>query len=72
MRSDNTFYILDKICAGMNKFIMEEINQYGAKGLVTSHGSILRYLFDGTKSMLSIAEKINKTPPNSNNACKKT
>ncbi len=62
MKSDDTFYILNKISTGMNNFIIEEINKHGARGLVTSHGSILLCLFDGTKSMLSIAERINKTP----------
>ena len=62
MKSDDTFYLLNRISAGMNHFIMEEINQHDAGGLVTSHGSILLCLFDGPKSMLSIADQIAKTP----------
>lgn len=50
--------ILDK----GNRFIAEQLEQYGAGGLVPSHGDILALLYaEGNQPMTAIAKKIHKT-----------
>ena len=56
--------LISKIHEKGNKFIIEELEKNGAKGLVPSHGDILVCLYLNKKiTMKEIAEKIHRTKP---------
>ncbi len=60
---DNTFNKISKINNLMSEFINLELQKIGYKDLVSSHGTILRVLFDKEAvTMCNIAKAINKKP----------
>ena len=59
-----TLSLISKIHEKGNRFIIEQLEQNGAKGLVPSHGDILAVLYKYEKlTMKEIAYKIHKTKP---------
>ncbi len=60
----NTLSLISKIKEKGNRFIIEELNKNGIKGLVPSHGDILAVLYKYDKStMKDIADEIHRTKP---------
>ena len=56
--------LISKIYEKGNRFIIEELEKNGAKGLVPSHGDILACLYQYNKmTMKDIADKIHRTRP---------
>jgi len=61
METKNIISLISKIRESANKFIINEMNKWEIKGLVTSHGDILITLFKNQKqTMKELAEKIAK------------
>lgn len=59
-----TLSLIAKIHEKGNRFIIEQLEQNGAKGLVPSHGDILAVLYKNEKlTMKEIADKIHRTKP---------
>lgn len=57
-----TLSLIAKIHEKGNRFIVEQLQENGANGLVPSHGDILALLYArGTLPMKEIADKIHKT-----------
>ena len=60
----NLLSLVAKIHENGNRFIIEELEKNGAKGLVPSHGAILVCLYQNDKmTMKDIADKIHRTRP---------
>ncbi len=60
----NFLSLVSKIHENGNRFIIEELEKNGAKGLVPSHGDILVCLYQNNKmTMKDIADKIHRTRP---------
>ncbi len=56
--------LLSKVHEKGNRFIIEQLNKNGVKGLVPSHGDILITLYENKKlTMKEIADKIHRTKP---------
>lgn len=56
--------LIAKIHEKGNRFVVEELKNNGADGLVPSHGDILFCLYqNGKMTMKNIAERIHKTKP---------
>lgn len=59
-----TLSLIAKIHDKGNRFIIEQLEQNGAEGLVPSHGDILNVLYKYEKlTMKEIADKIHRTKP---------
>lgn len=61
MKTNDTISIICKIRYKANKFIVNEMNEYGMKGFATSHGDILSNLLENEKlTMKELAERVRK------------
>ena len=61
METKDIISLISKIRENANKFITNEMDNWGIKGLVPSHGDILVALLKSEKlTMKELAEKINK------------
>ena len=61
MEMKNVISLISKIRESANKFIINEMDNWGIKGLVPSHGDILVALLKSEKlTMKDLAEKIDK------------
>lgn len=59
-----TLSLISKVYEKGNRFIIKQLEQNGASGLVPSHGDILAVLYKYEKiSMKEIANKIHRTKP---------
>lgn len=59
-----TLSLISKIHEKGNRFIIEQLEQSGAKGLVPSHGDILAVLYKYERiTMKEIADRIHRTKP---------
>lgn len=60
----NLLSLISKIHEKGNRYIIEELKENGADGLVPSHGDILVCLYEQNKmTMKDIADKIHRTRP---------
>lgn len=61
METNNIISLISRIRESANKFIILEMDKWGVKGLVPSHGDILVALLKAEKlTMKELAEKIDK------------
>ncbi|GMQ58242.1 MarR family transcriptional regulator [Vallitalea sediminicola] len=63
MKADNTLYLIGKVRAKINQFIISELKKKGINGIVPSHGNIiLSLLRNKSLTMSELAEEIGKDP----------
>jgi len=64
MKQGNVIALASRITEKAHKLIIRELEGFGIKGIVPSHGGILGLLFSGEKyTMKDLAEKIHRTKP---------
>ena len=62
MKKNNALYLISRIREAANKFIVQELEANGLKGVVPSHGDILVVLYGCDKcTMKELAQKIHRT-----------
>lgn len=63
MKADNTLYLIGKVRAMINQFIISELKKKGINGIVPSHGNIiLSLLRNKSLTMSELADEIGKDP----------
>lgn len=65
MKDRRTLNLISRIKDSMNQFLISELEKHGVKGIVPSHGEILRilYLSNEPLSLKTIAQRIGRTQP---------
>jgi len=64
MKSTEVIFLISKIRARADAFILQELAQHKIAGLAPSHGDILCYLYqNGPMTMTAIAHTIHRTKP---------
>lgn len=65
MKIRKTLSTISRIKDASNSFIARELEKKGIKGIVSSHGGILHYLYlnQSPMTMTELSEKVNKTQP---------
>lgn len=62
MKYNNAIYLISRIKEAANRFIVQELEAAGLKGVVPSHGDILVVLYTCEKcTMKELAQKIHRT-----------
>ena len=62
MKNNNALYLISRIREAANRFIVQELDANGIKGVVPSHGDILVVLYTCEKcTMKELAQKIHRT-----------
>lgn len=62
MKNGNALALISRIREKANRFIVDELANYGIKGIVPSHGDILMVLFRGGEcTMKELATRISRT-----------
>lgn len=62
MKNNNALYLISRIREAANRFIVQELEANGIKGVVPSHGDILVVLYTCEKcTMKELAQKIHRT-----------
>lgn len=62
MKNNNALYLISRIREAANRFIVQELEANGIKGVVPSHGDILVVLYACEKcTMKELAQKIHRT-----------
>lgn len=63
MKADNTLYLIGKVRAMINQFIISELKKKGINGIVPSHGNIIISLLrNKSLTMSELADEIGKDP----------
>lgn len=64
MKKGNTISLISRIHENSSRFLIKELEEEGIKGIVPSHGEILKILFDEqTCTMAELAKRIHRTKP---------
>lgn len=64
MKKQNVIALTSRISEQAHRFLVQELEQRGVRGIVPSHGGIMSLLFTGNLyTMKEIAEKIHRTKP---------
>lgn len=64
MKKTEAIFLISKIRARADAFILQELAQHEIEGLAPSHGDILRYLYQNdSMTMTAIAHTIHRTKP---------
>ena len=64
MKKQNVIALTSRISEQAHRFLVQELEQRGVRGIVPSHGGIMSLLFTGKLyTMKEIAEKIHRTKP---------
>lgn len=63
MKTDNTIFLMGRICEKANKFLLSEMAKLGLSGLAPSHGDVLANLFRCDRTtMTQLSKVINRDP----------